>query len=241
MKKIFGFIGSPLKEKSNTYTLTKMMAECLVEKDKNIKYEILTAGHVKLNFCTGCWSCMAKGFCPQDKKDDMGMLKEKMLETDFIIFGSPVYTHHISGQTKTFLDRLAAWYHTIRLAGKPGLTVCTTASTGQDIVHEYLSMLMACLGVKTLKGLDTIGYLPGMFRDREEAKKKASETAEIIYPYVTGEKLTQSDKGMEECFQVMKGKSIGGAKWLPADYEYWKENGMLELNSYAELLEKIRK
>ncbi len=241
MKKIFGFIGSPLKEKSNTFTLAKMMADRLVEKDKNIEYEIFTAGHVKLNFCTGCWACMTKGFCPQDKKDDMGMLKEKMSEADFIIFGSPVYTHHLSGQMKTFMDRLAAWYHTIRLAGKPGLTVSTTASTGQDIVHEYLSMLMGCLGIKTVASLDAIGYFAGMFKDPEEAKKKAFEVAEILYPYVTGEKLIESDENMEECFRVMKAKSIEGAKWLPADYEYWKNNGMLELNSYAALLEKMKK
>ena len=43
MRKVFAFVGSPMKEKSNTYSLTKMMLDRLVEMDKNIEYEILPA------------------------------------------------------------------------------------------------------------------------------------------------------------------------------------------------------
>ena len=82
---IFGFIGSPLKERSNTYTLTRMMLDKLVEMNENINYELLTAGHVNINYCKGCWSCMKVGKCPQDKLDDMGSLKQKMIDSNFII------------------------------------------------------------------------------------------------------------------------------------------------------------
>ena len=44
MKKVFAFIESPLKEKSNTYTLTKMLLDSLVEKDSSIKYDLLSSG-----------------------------------------------------------------------------------------------------------------------------------------------------------------------------------------------------
>jgi multimeric flavodoxin WrbA len=240
MKKIFAFIGSPLKENSNTCTLTKMMTDSIIERDKNITCEILTAGHMKINYCKGCWLCMTKGFCPQDKTDDMAILKEKMLEADFIIFGSPVYTMQVSGQMKTFLDRLCCWYHTIRLAGKPGLTVSTTASGGLKEVHDFLYMLMSALGIKVVGKLDTIGFFPKVLKDPVEAKKKALETAELIYPFITGEKPVETDDMLEECFLAMKNKSTFGAEYLPADYEYWKKSGMLEVNSYGELLEKIR-
>jgi len=39
---------------------------------------------------------------------------------------------------------------------------------------------------------------------------------------------------------MMKQKSVMGREWLPADYAYWKKNDMLSLNSYAELLAKVR-
>lgn len=243
MKKVFGFIGSPLKEKSNTYTLTKMMLDKLLEMDPGISHEILTAGHVNISYCKGCWSCMTKGHesCPLDKKDDMGILKRKMLGADFIIWGSPIYTAHMSGQMKTFLDRLAAWYHLMRLSGKPGLTVITTGSTFQEELHDFFGQLMGCLGIKVIARLDTVAYTPGVFRNPDLARARAEEAAKIIYPYITGEKTVCSDNDMEGYFLAMKEKVVSGKKWLKGDYEYWETNNMLELDSYATLLEKNRK
>ncbi len=172
MRKVFAFIGSPLKEASNTSTITKMLLDRLVELDESIEYEILTSGHVRIDHCRGCWTCMTRGFCPRDEHDDMGMLREKMLMADFIILGSPVYIMHISGQMKIFIDRLCAWFHLIRLAGKPGLTVATTASQGLEIVHEYIGMLLRTLGVIVVGNLDTHGYFKKL-RDPGEAQRKA--------------------------------------------------------------------
>lgn len=148
--KIFGFIGSPLQKRSNTYTLTKMMIDKLLEKNRAIEYSLFTAGDVNIQSCTGCWSCMTHGQCPLDKKDDMAFLKEEMMGSDLIIWGSPVYALHVSGQMKTFLDRLVNWYHTLRLAGKSGVTVSTTAGSGLEEVHQYLRLLLSVSGVKTI-------------------------------------------------------------------------------------------
>jgi len=240
MKTIFAYIGSPLKQRSNTWTLTMMLIERLRELDKEIKADVFTAGDVKVRYCTGCWTCMTKGFCPLDKGDDMGRLKEQMLQADFIIFGSPVYTYTVSGQMKTFLDRLAAWYHQVRLAGKPGLTVATTAGSGMDQVHNLLGMLMGALGVKTVATLETYGYFPKTLKDPDAARQAARVAADLVLPYLTGEKQVESDPKMEECFKIMKQKSVLGKEWLAADYDYWEKNGMLGLNSYSELLVKIR-
>jgi len=241
MKKVFAFIGSPHKEKSNTYNLTKMMLEKLVEIDKEITYEILTAGHVHIKYCTGCWSCMTKGFCPLDETDDMKELRQKMINADFIILGSPVYTMTVSGQMKTFLDRFCAWYHLFRFAGRPGMTVSTTAEMGMKEVGDLLEMLMVSLGIKSVTRLETHAYFPGIYRDVDSARKNAEEAARIVYPYITGEKQVESDELFEECFKIIKNKVTMSARWLIADYEYWKENNMLEMDSYAELLEMKRK
>lgn len=66
MKRIFAYIGSPNGKRSNTYALTKMMLDRLVEKSSAICYEMLTPANVKINYCKGCWCCMMKGICPQD-------------------------------------------------------------------------------------------------------------------------------------------------------------------------------
>lgn len=239
MKKIFGFIGSPLKEKSNTYTLAKMMLDQLVEMDNNIRFELITAGDVNIQPCKGCWSCMNLGKCPLDKTDDMAILKQKMINSDFIIWGSPVYAMQVSGQMKTFLDRLASWYHTFKLVGKPGMTVSTTAGAGIEEVHEYLKVVLNAAGVKVVSSLDSYGTLPETLVDPGNALKSAYKVASEIYPYLTCQKTAETDENLERSFQINKNKVIYGANVLKADYKYWKENGMLELDSFEGLLKKL--
>lgn len=239
MKKIFGFIGSPLRGKSNTFALTGMLLDRLAKKAGPITCDMLTAGDVTLQYCQGCWTCMTKGHecCPQDRLDDMPMLKTKMREADFIILGTPVHTGHMSGQMKTFFDRLASWYHAMILAGKPGATVVTTGGTPDRALHDFLAELMGCLGIKPVAALGAVCFSPGAFLNREEAEKKADEVAGLIYPYLSGEKRVESDDRMERCFQAMKTKIISGKNWL-AGYRYWKDHQMLELDSYEAFLEK---
>ncbi|MCD4785244.1 MAG: NAD(P)H-dependent oxidoreductase [Candidatus Eremiobacteraeota bacterium] len=239
MKKVFAFIGSPRKEKSNTYILTKMMLDKLVEMDKNIEYEILTAGHIKLNFCQGCLICATKGICPEDEHDDVGMIKEKMIAADLIILGSPMYGGGISGQLKTLLDRIALLYLQKRLAGRPGVTVATTGMSPNESMHEFLAGPMMELGLKVIARLDATTSRGEM--DDPETRKRAEKVAETVFPYLTGEKLIESDETTEMAFQGMKSEMPLFKKECPAVYKYWKESGMLEVNSYAELLEKIRK
>lgn len=237
--KIFGFIGSPLKKRSNTYTLTKMMIDKLLEKERDIEYTLLTSGDVEIQSCNGCWSCMTHGSCPLEKKDDMTFLKEEMMKSDLIIWGSPVYAMQVSGHMKTFLDRLVIWYHTLKLAGKPGVTVSTTAGAGLEEVHRYLKLLFNAAGIKTVYSLDAYGTLPGSLTNPENALKSANKAANVIYAFINGEKSIESDKDLEHAFQVNKNKVIYGAEVLRADYKYWKEHEMLEINSFEELLRKI--
>jgi len=240
MARIFGFIGSPLKEQSNTYRLTMMMLESLERMGADFTHEILTAGHIKLDFCQGCWSCMTKGHhtCPQDRRDDMASIKRKMEEADFLILGSPVHAGHLSGQMKTFFDRISAWYHMLKLTAKPGLTVVTTGSIYEEELHDFMGRLMGCMGVKVVARLDAVAFIPGVFLDKDKARKRAEETARIVYPYITGEKKVETDERMEQCFRDMKEKVVSGKKWL-AGYRYWKENNMLELDSYGEFIERL--
>ena len=236
MKKIFAFIGSPKKEDSGTYKLTKMMLDKLVSEDKRIEYEILTAGHVKLNFCQGCFSCGISGICPEDRDDDVGMIKEKMLGADLIVLGSPMYGGGITGQLKTLLDRVCNFYLEKRLAGIPAVTVGTAGMSPCKPMHEFLRCPVNELGMKIIATLDAATMMDGP----EEMKKKAEVTAETVLPYLTGEKLVESDEGMEERFQDMKQSVPGMKDNFPAIYEYWKENGMLEMETFDELIQKKR-
>lgn len=241
MKKIFAFIGSPLKEKSNTAAFTRQILEKVREKAQmDISSEIVTAGDVEILSCRGCWGCMVKGQCPLDGKDDMAGLKKKMLEADFIIWGSPVYTMQVTGQMKTFLDRLTTWYHLLRLAGKPGMTVSTTGGSGQDELQQFLSMLMVHIGIKQVGSYNTIAYFPGMFADQSDVESKADQASGVICDYLSGRVKVETDEKLEEAFEHMKTKVAYGKDYLRGEYQYWHDNGYLECGSFGELLEKIK-
>jgi multimeric flavodoxin WrbA len=245
MKKIFGFIGSPHKENSGTYKLAQLLMENLLAKDPEIICDIYTAGMVNINFCRGCWTCVNKGFCPQDKTDDMGMLKEKMLNADFIILGSPNYVMNISGQTKTFFDRLLAWYHLFPLAGKTGVAVMSSGGPraglrSPDEAQIYLGAMMIAMGVKYLDLLFATSGVTENLEEEEKVRTASRIIADKVYPYLSGEKKIESDDYLEMTFKQVKQMVLSSPPFMPSKDE-WQKKGMLECNTFAELLQVTAK
>jgi len=63
----------------------------------------------KINYCTGCGTCLnGNKSCPQ--KDDMAVVLTKMLAADVIVMATPVYFYSMNGQMKTLIDRTCARY-----------------------------------------------------------------------------------------------------------------------------------
>lgn len=63
----------------------------------------------KINYCTGCGTCIdRKKNCSQ--KDDMAEILDKMVEADVIVMATPVYFYTMCGQLKTLIDRTCARY-----------------------------------------------------------------------------------------------------------------------------------
>lgn len=57
-----------------------------------------------LKFCIGCLSCLKTGKCVQ--QDGVNDLLPVIKKADVLVLASPVYYYCVSGQLKTFLDRL---------------------------------------------------------------------------------------------------------------------------------------
>ena len=67
----------------------------------------------KINYCTGCGTCInGKKSCPQ--KDDMAEVLEKMIASDVIVMATPVYFYTMNAQMKTLIDRTCSRYTGIR-------------------------------------------------------------------------------------------------------------------------------
>jgi multimeric flavodoxin WrbA len=242
MKKIFAFIASPQAEKSNCYLSVKMLTDKLIEKNDDIKCDFFFASKLKINYCSGCMTCFSKGICSQDTGDDMPMLKTKMEEADLIIFASPNYIMNVSGQMKTFLDRLCLWFHIFPLAGKIGFSIMTTGGPQTSIADKdgglkYLEAMQVSLGIKSLGSIAVQVFKQGQFTDLEKLKNDISAAAEKINEYLSGSKPVDSDSFSELVFKLTRTK-IKYAEGMEYARQYWTEKGMINMRRYSDLLIK---
>lgn len=110
--KIIAFNGSPRKE-WNTATLLKKALEGAASKGAQI--ELINLYDLNYKGCYSCFACKEKngasyGKCPI--KDDLLPIFKKIETADSIIFGSPIYFSEITGEMRSFLERLLFQYFT---------------------------------------------------------------------------------------------------------------------------------
>lgn len=101
MKKIV-FISSSFRKEGNSETLAKSFAKGASSKGHEIK--IINIRDLKLKYCIGCLSCQKTQKCVI--KDSMNSLYDTVQNADVLVFATPVYYYAVSGQLKTFIDRL---------------------------------------------------------------------------------------------------------------------------------------
>jgi len=104
-KKVLIIAGSPRKN-GNSDLLAQQFASGA--QDSGHQVEVVYLRDLKINYCQGCLVCLNKGECFQ--QDDANALLGKMLEADVVCFSCPVYYYSVTGQMKTFIDRMNPLY-----------------------------------------------------------------------------------------------------------------------------------
>jgi multimeric flavodoxin WrbA len=71
----------------------------------------LTLRELDAGYCTGCWSCWVKtpGRCQFD--DDSHLVCRAVINSDFVLFASPVLMGYLSSTLKKFMDKLIPLVH----------------------------------------------------------------------------------------------------------------------------------
>lgn len=100
MNKILGVVGSPRK-KGNTHILVSRILDGA--KEEGAETEILFINDLDIRECDGCHNCWKGRRC--SKKDDMNVIYPKIIESDVVIFGTPVYWYGPTALMKCFIDR----------------------------------------------------------------------------------------------------------------------------------------
>ncbi len=154
---MFSYVGSAAGGASHTKGLSDRLAaavtEILRERGEDLSYECVTADQLQVSLCRSCNSCFGTGSCPLDATDDVGELKERLLEADIVLVGTPVYLAQMSGATKCMLDRIAFWAHRLELAGKAGMALVTASNNHGPQVEGQLRELLQCFGLAMPEGL----------------------------------------------------------------------------------------
>jgi len=101
MKNILGIIGSPRKN-GNTHVIVSRILDGAREMGADT--ESIFLGDLKIFECNGCHACW-KGKHVCSKNDDMNNLYPKIIESDVIVFGTPVYWFGPTAIMKCFIDR----------------------------------------------------------------------------------------------------------------------------------------
>jgi len=99
--KILVINGSPKGERSDTMHVTRAFIEGMGE-----TYDVIDSMQVDVKPCLGCYACWTKtpGKCVQ--KDDMAGILERLLESDLVIWSTPLYCYSVPSNIKALYDRL---------------------------------------------------------------------------------------------------------------------------------------
>ena len=102
--KILVLEGSPNKKGS-----THLLADCFRQgaQEAGHTVQMLDIAHANIHPCTSCIHCGYQGPCVQ--KDDMETIRGAILDTDMLVFTTPLYYYGMSAQLKTLVDRFCAF------------------------------------------------------------------------------------------------------------------------------------
>ena len=239
--KIFVYAGS-----CNKHSTTAILAERLVktvEEVTNLRVsaDIFSGSNAHIEECVGCTQCFMKGKCTLDVRDDLPVLRKKMLEADCIILGSPVYFHSVSGNMKKYMDRLSYWTHVMELAGKTGVVISTSGGNGLRFVSDYLKKFMDYMGIVNVGTIEAATYNAEYLKAQnveEKLRPQFLAVAERIRAIYEDGEIPQPDDLQRTVFKMnnKKYKELEEYKEEVAEVRNWLDKGYTDYAGFDDLI-----
>ena len=104
--KIIAMNGSPRKNSNTAILLQHAMEGASFQRAET---ELINLYDLDYKGCTSCFACKLKGGKSYGKcayKDELSPVLEKVLSADALLLGSPIYFHAVTGEMRSFLERL---------------------------------------------------------------------------------------------------------------------------------------
>lgn len=183
MKHFLGVMGSPRKN-GNTHILVSRILKGA--QDAGAHTETILLDDYTINECNGCHVCWEGKEC--SKCDDMNNLYQKIIESDVIVFGTPVYWYGPTALMKAFLDRFVYFNcpeNRQKIHGKSAVLVIPFEEDNPETAAPLEMMFKKSLHYLEIELIETI-LAPGVTR-----KGEVNEKQELLGKcYELGKELT---------------------------------------------------
>lgn len=143
MKKVLGVVGSP-RRNGNTHILVSRILEGA--REEGAITDILFLNDLNIQECDGCHVCWKSKQC--SKNDDMNNIYPKIIESDVIIFGTPVYWYGPTALMKGFIDRLVYFNcpeNRARIKGKSAVIAVPFEEENPETAALLVTFFEKCL------------------------------------------------------------------------------------------------
>jgi multimeric flavodoxin WrbA len=176
MKTVILF-GSPRRD-GNTMKLTAAFTSRLKQRGHSVR--MLYLNDMNIRPCQGCYSCLDNGACKIN--DDMKDIRKFIMESDLIVFATPLYWFGPSAQLKLAMDRSIAFMdekYNSRIKGKKAVVLVTLGSDDKGACQPLLGMFKKTFD---LLGLSQVGSIeaPGCGEKTGGVAKEVLESAERL-------------------------------------------------------------
>ncbi|WMJ22986.1 NAD(P)H-dependent oxidoreductase [Paludicola sp. MB14-C6] len=221
---------SGTNHKGSTYHIGRILVNELGAKEDEVKEVFLPKDMPK--YCCGCARCFMEDEAKCPHYAYMKPITDSIDEADVLIFTSPVYVYHVTGQMKSLLDHYGYRWMVHRpsekMFSKQAVCISTAAGGGMKSTNKDIKDSLKFWGVGRIltygKGVAAISW-DGV----SDKKKKSIEITikQIAKKIKKREKNVKPSLKVKMMFYIMRLMEKRGG-FNPVDYEYWKAKGWLE-------------
>jgi len=156
--KVTAFCASPRKNGNTDLLIEEALKGA---QSKGAKTEKIMLQRIKMGFCISCRRCKDpdyEGMCTV--KDDMEEIYQKIIDSDAVIVGFPIYTGRECAQLSTFLDRWDC-FERFKFTPKlePGRRAMVIGTWGYPYIDSYDHVIENVMVVLKLHKIETVEAL----------------------------------------------------------------------------------
>jgi multimeric flavodoxin WrbA len=212
--RVLGIMGSP-RRNGNTHLLVSEVLKGAAS--EGAATDLLLLGDLDIRECDGCHACWKGKEC--SKRDDMNAVYPRLIESDVVVFGTPVYWYGPTALMKGFIDRFVYFNcpeNRAKIRGKTAALVVPFEETDPETVAPVEAFFEKCLA-----------YL------------ETELSARLIAPGVTrrGE-VADDPKLMEQALAL--GKALAMVDTLRASVQARKRERLRSLSGRVTIVENWR-